>query len=204
MNSSTTKQNNPLQIFNPMNIIVWTTFYSPIILAISITSLSFIFQNFKGLIYLALLLFSSIIRNYIYKYSGGEKLQGDGSICTSVEYSEYGNATFSAFVFAFTIMYLSLPMFSNGAANFWVFGALVVYFFIDIYIKIYKGCIVNNKDLILNILVGVVMGGLFVSVMSSKYVFFNEVSSNKDMCSQPKEQTFKCQVYKDGTLVGSI
>ena len=204
MNSSTTKQNNPLQIFNPMNIIVWTTFYSPIILAISITSLSFIFQNFKGLIYLALLLFSSVIRNYIYKYSGGEKLQGDGSICTSVEYSEYGNTTFSAFVFAFTIMYLSLPMFINGATNFWVFGALIVYFFIDIYVKIHKGCIVNNKDLILNILVGVVTGGLFVSVMSSKYVFFNEVSSNKEMCSQPKEQTFKCQVYKDGTLVGNI
>jgi hypothetical protein len=39
---------------------------------------------------------------------------------------------------------------------------------------------------------------------SGKYLFFNEVSSNKEICYQPKEQTFKCEVYKDGTLVGNI
>jgi len=162
------------------------------------------FQNFKGLIYLGFLLLSSVIRNYTYKYAVGEKLVDDGTICTSVEYSEYGNPTFSAFVFAFTIMYLSLPMFSSGAVNFWIFGALIVYFFIDIFVKVYKSCIPNIKDLVLNILVGMVTGAFFVSIMSSKYVFFNEVSSNKEICSQPKEQTFKCQVYKDGTLVGNI
>jgi len=204
MNASTTKQNSPLRIFSPTNIIIWSTFYSPIILAISITSLSFMFQNFKGLIYLGFLLLSSVIRNYTYKYAVGEKLVDDGTICTSVEYSEYGNPTFSAFVFAFTIMYLSLPMFSSGAVNFWIFGALIVYFFIDIFVKVYKSCIPNIKDLVLNILVGMVTGAFFVSIMSSKYVFFNEVSSNKEICSQPKEQTFKCQVYKDGTLVGNI
>lgn len=204
MNASNTKQNSPLRIFSPTNIIIWSTFYSPIILAISITSLSFMFQNFKGLIYLGFLLLSSVIRNYTYKYAVGEKLVDDGTICTSVEYSEYGNPTFSAFVFAFTIMYLSLPMFSSGAVNFWIFGALIVYFFIDIFVKVYKSCIPNIKDLVLNILVGMVTGAFFVSIMSSKYVFFNEVSSNKEICSQPKEQTFKCQVYKDGTLVGNI
>ena len=39
---------------------------------------------------------------------------------------------------------------------------------------------------------------------SGKYLFFNEVSSNKDICYQPSEQTFKCNVYKDGELVGNI
>ena len=48
--------NSPLKIFQPMNLLVWITFFSPIILATSITSLSFIFQNFKGLIYLGFLL----------------------------------------------------------------------------------------------------------------------------------------------------
>jgi hypothetical protein len=39
---------------------------------------------------------------------------------------------------------------------------------------------------------------------SSKFLFFNEESSNKEFCTQPSTQTFKCKVYKDGQLVGSI
>ena len=39
---------------------------------------------------------------------------------------------------------------------------------------------------------------------SSKFLFFNEQISNNETCSQPSTQTFKCKVYKDGELVGSI
>jgi hypothetical protein len=39
---------------------------------------------------------------------------------------------------------------------------------------------------------------------SGKYLFFNEVSSNKDICYQPSEQTFKCSLYKNGELISGI
>jgi hypothetical protein len=191
-----------------MNLIVYLTFFSPIILATSITSLSFIFQNFKGLIYLGFLIGCCVVRSFVYAMSGSVPIVNDGTICTSIQYSKYGNPTFSAFVFAFTIMYLSLPMFSNGAPNFWVFISLIAYFFIDLFIKIYKNCVIAKGDLFLNVLLGVASAALIVTLMytggSGKYLFFNEVSSNKDICYQPKEQTFKCSVYKDGTLVGNI
>jgi hypothetical protein len=191
-----------------MNIIIFLSFFSPIILAVSITSLSFIFQNFKGLIYLGFLIAACVVRNYVYMVSGSAPVVNDRTICTSIQYSKYGNPTFSAFVFAFTIMYLSLPMFSNGAPNFWVFSSLISYFLIDIFIKIYKNCVVKMSDLFLNVLLGLASSALIVTLMytggSGKYLFFNEVSSNKDICYQPKEQTFKCQVFKDGTLVGDI
>ena len=199
---------SPLQLFQPMNIIIFLSFFSPVILAVSITSLSFIFQNFKGLIYLGFLIAACVVRNYVYMVSGSTPVANDRTICTSIQYSKYGNPTFSAFVFAFTIMYLSLPMFSNGAPNFWVFSSLISYFLIDIFIKIYKNCVVKMSDLFLNVLLGVASSALIVTLMytggSGKYLFFNEVSSNKDICYQPKEQTFKCQVFKDGTLVGDI
>ena len=199
---------SPLQLFQPMNIIIFLSFFSPIILAVSITSLSFIFQNFKGLIYLGFLIAACVVRNYVYMVSGSAPVVNDRTICTSIQYSKYGNPTFSAFVFAFTIMYLSLPMFSNGAPNFWVFSSLISYFLIDIFIKIYKNCVVKMSDLFLNVLLGVASSALIVTLMytggSGKYLFFNEVSSNKDICYQPKEQTFKCQVFKDGTLVGDL
>jgi len=201
-------QNSPLQLFQPFNIIVFLSFYSPIILASCVTSLSFMFQNFKGLIYLGFLIGCCVVRNYVYMMSGSAPIVNDKTVCTSVQYSKYGNPTFSAFVFAFTIMYLSMPMFSNGAPNFWVFIALLVYFFLDLFIKIYKKCVISTGDLFLNALLGMSSAALIVSLMyaggSGKYLFFNEVSSNKDICYQPSKQTFKCQVYKDGTLVGNI
>ena len=91
----------PLQLFQPMNIIVFLSFFSPIILATCITSLSFIFQNFKGLIYLGFLIAACLVRNYIYMVSGSTPLINDRTICTSIQYSKYGNPTFSAFVFCF-------------------------------------------------------------------------------------------------------
>ena len=198
----------PLQLFQPMQFVVFLTFFSPIILAVSITSLSFIFQNFKGLIYLGFLLAVCIVRNYIYMLSGSQPIVNDRTICNSVQYSKYGNPTFSAFVFAFTIMYLSMPMFSNGAANLWVFVSLVAYACVDIFIKVYKNCIPKMSDLFLNVLMGLVSGAAIVSLMyiggSGKYLFFNEVSSNKDICYQPKEQTFKCNLFRNGEMVGSI
>ena len=200
--------NKPLELFQPMNIVIFLSFFSPVILATSLVSLSFIFQNFKGLIYLGFLIAACVARNYVYAMSGAAPITADGTICTSIQYSKYGNPTFSAFVFAFTIMYLSLPMFSNGAPNFWVFISMLVYFFMDMFIKLYKKCVVKMGDLFLNILLGMASSALIVTLMyaggSGDFLFFNEVSSNKDICYQPKKQTFKCSVFKDGTLVGNI
>ena len=199
----------PLLLFQPFNVVVFLSFYSPIILAISVVGLSFVFQNFKGFIYLGFLLGCCFMREYIYKMAGSTNINhATGDICTSIQYSKYGNASFSAFVFAFTIVYLCLPMFSNDAANFWVFTVLIVYFLMDMFLKTYKNCITNKGDLLLNVLVGMGVSASLVSLMyaggSSKYLFFNEVSSNKETCSQPKEQTFKCRFYKDGMLVGDV
>jgi hypothetical protein len=198
----------PLQLFQPFTIVVFLSFFSPIILATSITSLSFIFQNFKGLIYLGFLIAACIVRNYVYMVSGSAPVINDRTICTSIQYSKYGNPTFSAFVFAFTIMYLSIPMFSNGSPNFWVFVSLVSYFLIDVFIKIYKNCVIKMSDLFINVLLGSSLSALIVTLMyvggSGKYLFFNEVSSNKDICYQPKEQTFRCSLFKNGELISGI
>jgi hypothetical protein len=200
--------NSPLLIYQPFSFIVFLSFYSPIILAIVMISLSFIFQNFKGFIFLGFLIGISVLRNFVYLLNGSIITQNDNTICTAIQYSKYGNSTFSAFVFAFTIMYLSIPMFSNGSVNYWVFSGLLVYFFADTFIKIYKGCIIKMSELFLNILTGLASSALIITLMyaggSSKYLFFNETQSNKEVCSMPKNQTFKCNVYKNGELIGNL
>jgi hypothetical protein len=201
-------QDSPLQLFQPMNLLIFLSFFSPIILATSITSMSFIFQNFKGLIYLGFLIGCCVVRSYVYIIAGAAPIVNDRTICTSIQYSKYGNPTFSAFVFAFTIMYLCYPMFSNNSVNYWVFISLITYFFLDIFIKIYKNCIIKMGDLFLNVLLGSVSAALIITLMyvggSGKYLFFNEMSSNKEICYKPSKQTFKCNLMKNGELIGEI
>lgn len=201
--------NSSLQIFQPMNIVVFLSVFSPIIITMVITSLSLFFQNFKGFLYLAYVIFLSFIRGYVYSlFSSSKPFENDGTICTSVQYSKYGNSTFSAFIFAFTLMYLSLPMFINNTMNFWIYFTIVVYFFIDVFIKLYKGCIQQISSLFVNILLGALSACLIVSIMygsgGQDYLFFNEIQTDKEMCSMPSKQTFKCSVYKNGELVGTI
>jgi hypothetical protein len=201
-------QNTPLLFFQPFNIVVWMSFFSPIILSVVMLSLSFVFQNFKGFIFLGYLLGMCLLRNYVYMINGAETLRTDNTICSSIQYSKYGNPSFSAFVFAFTIMYISFPMFSNGEVNFWIFGGLLAYFFLDLFIKVYKKCIVKANDLFLNVLLGLASSALIVTLMyvggSSKFLFFNETSSTKEICSVPSKQTFRCNIFRDGVMVGTL
>ena len=200
--------NSPLQLFQPMNLAIFLAFFSPIILASGVSSMSFIFQNFKGLIYLGFLIGCCFVRSFVYMMSGSQPIVNDRTICTSIQYSKYGNATFSAFVFAFTIMYLSFPMFSNGYVNYWVFISLVAYFFMDMFIKIYKNCVIKMSELFLNVLLGAASAAMIVTLMyaggSGKYLFFNEMSSDKEMCYQPSEQTFKCKLFRNGEMISEL
>jgi hypothetical protein len=207
-NTQTDPKNKPLKFFQPFNILVSLSFFSPMIISMIVTSLSVVFQNFKGLIYLGFLIGFTLIRQGIYIANKAKPAVDDGTICNSIQYSKYGNGSFSSFVFAFTITYLAVPMFLNGTSNLWLFSAFLAYFFIDIYIKLQQKCILNTGELFLNIIAGIFCGYLIITLMSwgsgSQYLFFNEQSSNTEICTQPSTQTFKCKVYKDGELVGSI
>jgi hypothetical protein len=74
--------------------------------------------------------------------------------------------------------------------------------------KTYQGCIKsqNYVQLLLDFLLSSAFGVLIIASLYSsglqKYLFFNETSSNKETCSMPKKQTFKCAVYKNGELIG--
>jgi hypothetical protein len=202
-----------LLVVQPYNIVMIMCFFSPIILALCVIGTSFISQNFKGFIFMGFLIGVCLIRNYIYglykdksdpnavKPSG----QGPTNLCNVVQYSKFGNESFSTFVFAFTIVYLTIPMFLNGMVNFWILGGLLFYLFLDIFIKKTEGCSIKSSDMVINALLGVATACLIVSFMysggSSKFLFFSDITSSGSTCSVAKNQTFKCSVYKNGELI---
>jgi hypothetical protein len=203
----------PLLFFQPFNMLVFFAFYSPFVIAVVTVSLSFLFQNWKGLIYLLFLIFASTIRGYFIGLSGGNVMNGSNKqtadICTSIQFTRHGNQTYSCFVFAVTIMYMVIPMFANSEVNFFVFIGLVVYGIFDIAIRKYTFCIGPDlhKNIIFDVLFGAFLSTLFVIGViqsgNSKFLFFNETSSSKEVCTKPSSETFKCSVYKNGELLGS-
>jgi hypothetical protein len=197
----------PLLMYQPFNLILLIVFYSPIILALGVFSMSFIFQNFKGFIYLGFLLGVSVLREFLLMLFGAKQELSTNRVCNMAQYSKYGNTGFSVFILSFTVLYICLPMFLNDDVNYWIFGGLLTYLLVDIFIKYTKQCITTYTDILLNLTTGSFAGALITAMMyiggSSKYLFFNEISSNKEICSMPKKQQFKCNVYKNGELIAA-
>lgn len=197
----------PLVITQPMNLIVLLVFYSPVIVALGVLSMSFIFQNFKGFIYLGFLLGVSVLREFLLMIFGAKSEITTNRVCNMAQYSKYGNSGFSVFVLSFTVLYICLPMFLNGDVNYWVFGGLLAYLLVDIGMRYAKACITTYTDILLNVATGAFAGAAIPAMLyiggSSKYLFFNEISSNKEICSMPKKQQFKCNVYRNGELIAA-
>ncbi len=203
--------NDSFDLTNPVNIIVYSAFFSPIILpSLIIFSALFSSSVLKGILYLIILVFFCFLRSYFYSLGGGIPLIQDNTICTSIKNSKYGNSTFSAFVFSFTIMYFLVPMYFYKSINYELILGLISYSVLDNIIRSYKKCLINTFDLIKNIFIGGLCGFFTILLLSnkslntSKYLFFNETSSNKEVCSMPSTQTFKCNMYKNGEMIGSL
>ena len=206
-----TRNNSPLNAYTPYGILLLLTTYSPIIIVASIVLVTLVSQNFNGIIYLSYLIASLLFRTFIYYIIPGSKpVVNDGTVCTSIVYSPYGNATFSIFVFIFTLCYLFVPMYLFGTINYWLFAVLIFYCILDIGIKAHLGCYKNEDiQIFVNALAGGFMALSIVLAMSSnstasQYLINNVLNSNKDICTMPSKQTFKCNVYKNGDLIGSV
>jgi hypothetical protein len=195
-----------LKLYNPKSFLVTMSIFAPLFIALFITSLSFLFQNLKGYIYLGFLLASIFLRTFF--VSKDDTNTNNSNMCNSVnsvKYANYGNSTFSSFVFGFTISYLAVPMFIHNNINISVILSLFCYLVID---SIMKFTCVSFATIFLNFLGGFVIAGIIVTGMnaggSNRFLFFNEQSSTKEICTQPKNQTFRCKVYKNGELIGGM
>jgi len=174
---------------------------SSVIIVVLFTSLTFIYQNFTGIVYLGFLLAAMVIRGlFIWGFGIVQpQLQLQSPMCIH----PYGfNVGFSTFVFMFTFCYAFIPMFVYNDINIPLLIIYIIYFVMDLGFKTNK----YNKDcnnlywqLIENFIGGAIIGATFSTSMltySSAFLFFNELSTSKEMCSVKKEQAFKCKVNK--------
>jgi len=206
-NNPPSNTNDLFNVSKPINLITLMILLSPIIMAFSITSMSVVFQNFKGFIYLAFLIVSVLARELIIYSSNTPIFTPRNDICNKIKYSPLGNSSFSLFVISFSIFYLCWPMFLNKSVNYWLLSGLLLYLLVDLGYRNTQKCFSGFKSIFVNILGGFTFATLIVIPMfyygGNTYLFFNEVSSDKETCSMPTKQKFKCAVYKNGELIGN-
>jgi hypothetical protein len=184
--------------------------HSPLIIAAIFTSLTFVYQNWTGVIYLGYLLAALFLRYstiwYVNRNTASASATDRGTLC---EYNGYSMG-FSTFVFMFTFCYAFIPMFIFNDINIPLLVTYIVYFVLDLTYKSYIGKYTNDASgsictntlvlLLCNFAGGAIIGAAICTSMmaggSGKFLFYNEISTSKEMCSVKKEQAFKCKVNK--------
>jgi len=197
--------NNIMNIFNSLS------FYSPLIILTSV----FIFSMFTATItkfgwYLLWVFTISCIRFFIYR---AVPTQGAPPLCDTFIPIDY---TYSTYILTFTMAYFIMPMLliskqnNINALNYGVLAFFISYIVLDLFIKNSLQCIpkIFSSIVIGNLLSGLLCGIIVVMIMYGStlknYLYINEVNTNKEVCSMPSKQQFKCRVFKDGTLIGNI
>jgi hypothetical protein len=197
--------NNMMNVFNSLS------FYSPLIILSSI----FIFSMFTATIskfgwYFLWFFTISCIRYFMYSAS---PIPDVSPICDTFIPLDY---TYSTYVLTFTMTYFVMPMVliskqnNINAMNYGVLALFISYIVLDLFIKHSLQCIptIFSSLVIGNLLGGLLCGVIAVMVMYGStlknYLYINEVNTNKEVCSMPSKQQFKCRVFKDGTLIGDI
>jgi len=194
---------------NFSNMLQFFAAISPILLAFCLVMLSIFNSDIKGMVYLGGVLIASLINLFILNTLKVKSQTLIPPSCNLIDFpfnlNEYVSPAFNSMFIAFTLAYLYLPMQYISGINFPVLMFITGLLVLDGGTKIMGGC-TTFSGVALGSLVGFVLGiiwfVLFYSTGHEDLLFFNVESSNNVICSRPKQQTFKCRLYKNGELIG--
>jgi len=182
---------------------------APFILVSFFTLSSFFNQDFKGIIYLAGLLIAITFNILI---GNGFGFTGNGheskEICSMIEIGEqqeFSKLPMSQCILGYTFFYL---LYVIVKYNYVMYNLPTLIFFpvliiSDLLWNVNNSCY-NMLSLGTALLIGIIFGSLWALVIDefklTSLQYFNNVAGN-DVCKRPSNQSFKCDVYKNGKLL---
>jgi hypothetical protein len=202
-----------------LNIISFTYLFlrlAPFILVCFFTLSSIFNQDFKGLVYIAGLLFSCfttiIFGNALSDFIPTIDSSSKPEICNMITVGQSGDISvlpLGQSVISFTFGYLLYTIVSN---NFIKQNIATIIFFPILLLFDMVWNARNSCYTIWQLITSLIIGGLFgvfwssiiASTKSPTLQYFVGINNN-EVCSAPSQQTFKCRVYQNGKLLsGSI
>jgi hypothetical protein len=189
--------------------------YSPLLTMLSILIFS-VFSSAmnKGLFYISTIFFVTSLRiGILSMFAEGYGTELNPK-CENGKIMPFTGRTYSTFIMMYTVSYFVTPMFilssvnDENMVNPYVIAFFIAYICFDICMKLFSlNCIQIGMGLIGDFLVGGLLGSMIALLLfySDKIslMFINELNSNKEVCSVPSKQMFRCSLYKDGMIVGS-
>ena len=184
---------------------------SPFLLGFFIFMSSLFNLNIKGIIYLGGILIACLINLFILNTLKVKSEKLIPSYCNLVEFpfnlNEYISPAFNSMFIAFTLAYLYMPMQYISGMNYPVILFITGLLVLDAGTKITGGC-TTFGGVALGTLIGFILGLLwfitFYSTGHEDLLYFNAEPSNNVVCARPKNQTFKCMVYKNGEVLKEL
>jgi hypothetical protein len=197
-----------------LNIITITYLFlrlAPFVLVCFFTLASMFNQDFKGLVYLAGLIFAcftTMLFGNVLTFMPSFLPEERPEICNMIsvgQQSELSKLPLGQTVFAFTFAYLLVPMITNDYVNqnipTLVFFPILILF--DIIWNVQNTCYTFWQlisSLILGGLFGWLWGYLIQKTNNTSLQYLSGIQ-NGEVCSKPSKQTFRCKVYKNGKLI---
>lgn len=206
---------------NTMNIFQSLSFYSPIIICVSIVLFSMFTATMeKAFVFFVWIFIITFIRIIVFKglKSGNDPAIALPEVCVTGLSQLFipMDVTYSTYILTFTMMYFITPMVmiskqnKINALNYGVLAFFIAYIVLDLFIKNSLSCIPGffSSLVIGDVLSGLFLGGVIAGVIMygsnlKSYLYINEINTNKEVCSMPSKQQFRCNVYKNGEIVGS-
>ena len=184
---------------------------SPVMIVFFIVMISIFNQNVKGLVYLGGMLLAmlvNIITVRAFKSVADESIPNP--TCAVFDFPGFiknRSSSVNCLVIAFTAVYISAPMFIEGGnVNISVIIAMTLFYLIDVILNMTKGC-TTPRGIIIGTFIGLFCGGMWFAIFNSankNLLFFNELIGDKYYCDKPSKQTFKCKVFKNGEVIGTV
>ena len=201
----------PVQLsFTFTNAISVIYIVTPIIIASFFLILSSINEDVKGLIYM--IGASIAIGLYVLICKGLDfiPIDDENILCSVFKFpldSGITTNTASTVFIVFTFIYVLIPMIINKRTNVMFIMIMSVLLLINIVCgHIYKCAGINH------IFASLIAGGIFGSTWwymisnleNGRYLYYDEMKSNSVQCSKPAQQTFKCQVFRNGVPLSDL
>jgi hypothetical protein len=203
---------------NMMNMFYSLSFYSPLIICVSVLVFSMFTSTMgKAFVFGIWIFIITFLRIIFLKGIKTELNPNMPEICTTglTEMFVKQDVSYSIYILTFAMMYFIFPMMmvskqnNINAMNYGVLAFFIGYIALDIFIKQSLFCIPGflSSLVIGNVFSGIFLGGVVGILMYGSnlksYLYINEINSNKEVCSMPSKQQFRCKVFKDGQLIGS-